>query len=616
MSLRRVGGLAALAMAVMLWMSCGDIYRPVVIPIAVTPPNPAGFHAVFGISSNAQASPGAALQIDVSGDSNIGQADMGINPTHIAILPNHSRVYVASAGSLFPGQSDLVTAFTPATDSSIPTGLGFPTVFTYPNVGPGWFCSYLPVFLTTVSLTQVYAANYGVDNDPGCAANLSSTDSIAILDNASNSITNIAYLPAGSHPISLTETLNGQNLYVLNQGKDALGNNTVIDLSPVDLSTFASIPIGNTAGSTPIWSVARSDNQRVYVLTQGDVATQEPGKLIVIDPASNTVLSTQNLAIGFNANFLLYDPNLNRLYVTNPGNTDPTVPIPSDAAVYVFSATGGTDSTGVANDTPKLLARIPMTAGSVACPSGCFPVSVSPLPDGSRFYVASYQSQSSCSDPNVGAASCVIPLLTVFDAPSMSVKPARSSLRAPSISLLSPPNFAASQYALPPVPSCITPSVYTPGSTRFRMFAAAAADSSHVYVSVCDAGIIADVVTATNTISTGANLPDTLVADIPAPFGACTGVCSSVAAITSLSTSGNLVTFTAANTFTPGTRVAISATGTSLDGQTLTVLAAGLTSTSFSCNLNASADQGVTSTRGKAVPLAPLQSPTFLLAGQ
>lgn len=623
MSLRRVGGLAALAAAVVLWMSCGDIYRPVVIPIAVTPPNPAGFHAVFGISSNAQANPGAVLQIDVSGDSNIGQADMGVNPTHIAILPNNSRVFVASAGSLFPGQSDIVTAFTPAVGSSLASGLGIPTVFTYPNVGPlgssgapAWFCSYLPVFLTTVSLSHVYVANYGVDNDPGCAANLSSTDSVAMVNSSSSNIGNIAYLPAGSHPIGLAETPNGQNLYVLNQGKDASGNNTVVDLSPLDLSTLASIAIGNTAGSTPIWAVARPDNQRVYVLTQGDVATQEPGKLIVIDPASNTVLSTQNLAIGFNANFMLYEPNRNRLYVSNPGNTDPTIPTPSDAAVYVFSGTGGTDSSGVANDTPKLLARIPMTAGSAACPSGCFPVSVTALPDGSRFYVASYQSQASCSDPNVGASNCMIPQLTVFDALSISVKPATSSLRAPSISLLSPPSFASSQYALPPVSSCATPPVYTPASTRFRMFAAAAADSSHVYVSVCDAGIIADVVTGTNTIAIGSNSPDTLVADIPAPFGACNGTCSSIASISSLGTSGTIVTFLAANTFTAGTRVAISGTGTSLDGQTLTVLAAGLSSTSFSCNLNSSTDHGVTSNTGKAVPLAPLQSPTFLLTGQ
>src|SRR5581483_1220450 len=250
------------------------------------------------------------------------------------------------------------------------------------------------------------------------------------------------------------------------------------------------------------------------------------------------------------------------------------------------------------------------------CSSACSPVSVTALPDGSRFYVASYQSEANCSDPNVGSTACVIPLLTVFDAPSMTVKPATLSLRPPSISLLGTPNFAASQYALPPVASCVPAPVYSPGTTRFRMYTTSASDSSHVYVSICDAGMIADVVTRTSTIATGSNSPDTLVTNIAAPFGACATTCGSVATITSIGATGNIVTFTALNNFTAGTRVAISGTGTSLDGQTFTVLAAGLSPAAFSCNLNSSKDAGVTGTTGKAVPLAPPQAPIFLLTGQ
>lgn len=614
MSFRRVGGLAAVALAMMLWMSCGDIYRPVVIPIAITPPNSANFHAVFAISTNAQANPGAALQIDVSGDTNIGEANMGINPTHAAIVPNNARVYVASAGTacvenpslcnsagVFTGGADIVTAFSPALGTSTATGLGLPTTFTFPNIGPigstgtpSWFCSYLPDFLATTESSQMYVANYGVDNDPGCAANLASTDSVAILSNATGAITNIAYLPAGAHPVALAETANAQHLYAVNQG-----DNTVTDLSPIDLSTTATI----TVGITPVWAVARPDNQRVYVLTQGD------GMLVPMDVATDTILPSQtNLSVGIGANFLLYDPNLNRLYVANPTNGN----------IYIFSATGGVDLSGNPNDTPTLLATISMAAGSKPpCSSTCSPVSIATLPDGSRFYVASFQSEPACSDPNVGStAPCIIPLLSVFDAPSMTLKPATSSLRAPSISLLGAPSFAANQYALPPVTSCAAPSTYTPGTTRFRMYATAASDSSHVYVSICDAGMIADVVTKTNTISTGTNSPDTLVTDIPAPFAACGATCSSVASITSLSASASVVIFKAANNFTAGTRVAVSGTGTTLDGQTFTVLAAGLSSTSFSCNLNSPTDKGATGTAGKAVPLAPSQSPIFLLAGQ
>jgi hypothetical protein len=410
MSLRRVGWLAAVGLATLVCISCGQVYRPVVIPVSVTPPNPANFHAVFGISTNIPSNPGAALQIDVAGDSNIGQANMGNNPTHAAILPNDSRVFVAAANTVESdgvtrntAGVDLVTAFTPAFDSPIATGLGIPTIFTLPNVTPsqssvitdiqeanngtlvtvtvnsalikaqvggtieiagvvapppatnpsgydGSFtitsvngnkiqfddsvtgltetsggtatipipltCSYRPDFVTTAQVTAVFVANYGFENDPNC--NLASTDSVAILSTSSSTVSQIQYLPAASHPVAMVETPDDQNLYVLNQ------NNTLVDLSPTDLSTLANISLG---GSTaPVWAAARVDAQRVYVVTQGD------GLLHTIDTSSNTVTSSQFVG-GPGANFVLYDKSRNRLYVTNPGNGS------SAGAVYVFDAT-------------------------------------------------------------------------------------------------------------------------------------------------------------------------------------------------------------------------------------------------------------------------------------
>jgi DNA-binding beta-propeller fold protein YncE len=689
MSFRSVAGLAATVVATILWISCGDVYRPVVIPIAITPPNSANFHAVFAVSSDSQANPGSAFQIDVSGDTNIGQANMGINPTHAMAAPNNGRIFVSSAGSLLPGGSDVVTAFTPAFPSSIPTGLGSPTTFTFPNLGPNQispiaaiseagnvvtvtlasalskaqvggqivvagvtvtgstpfgyngaftitavngnsvsylntvtglpagsggtasiplpsFCSYQPDFVATTQTNAAFVANFGQENGPNCA--FSSTDSVAMLNTISNTIANIAYLPAASHPVALAETPNSQHLYVVNQG-----NNTVTDLSPTDLSALAA-PI--SVGTTPVWAVARKDNQRVYVVTQGS------GTLVPIDTASDNILPSQtNLSVGAGANFVLYDPNLNRLYVTNPSN----------GTVYVFSTTGGVDLGGVPNDTPTLLATISMTGGpNPACSAACSPVSVAALPDGSRFYVASYELEgpsagTTCPDPNVGPNSdCVIPRLTVFDALSMSVKPVPSSasLLSPSLSLLSSAQFSGTQFAVSSVSSCAPAATYAPGTTRFRMFTTASADSSRVYVSICDSGTIAVIKAATSSIATGSNSPDTLVTDIPAPLGICTGAsCSTVANITSLSITSNQVTFQAANAFTPGTRVVISGlsstAGAALNGQTFTVLGVGLSGTQFTCNLNQSqSDVSATSDAGTAVPLAPRQAPIFLLTGQ
>jgi len=692
MSLRRVGGLGAIALATVLWMACGAVYRPVVIPIAITPPNSRNFHAVFGLSTNAQINPGSTMQIDVSGDTNIGQANMGINPTFAATLPNFSRVFVTSAGSIFFGQADVVTAFTPAADSLVPTGLGTPTIFALPNVpaaqlsgitaisqagnvvtatlsnplltaqvggtvvisgvvitgqnvpnpnaydgnftltavngasiqfanpiaglpalGPGGtatvpvplYCSYLPDFVTTTQTTAVYVANYGAPSSPSC--NVGTTDSVAMLNPLSNTIANIIYLPGGSHPIAMVETPNAQNLYVINQGTDSIA-----DLSPVDLTTMATISF--PAGAAPVWEVARADNQRIYVVTQGS------GTLVPIDTATNTILPSQtNLNVGAGANFVFYDPTLNRLYVTNPSN----------GTLYIFSVTGGVDPSGNPNDTPTLLATIPMNAGpNPPCPSGCSPVSVTALPDGTRFYVASYELEGPaegtiCSDPIVGATTdCLIPRLTVFDALAMTVQPVPSAytLLPPSLSLLSSSQYASTQYALPVVPSCAPAAAYAPGDTRFRMFTTDARDGSKVYVSLCDGGHTAIVNTATSTLTVStSNATDTLVTDLVAPFGVCNGACPAVTAITGLSINSDIVTFQGLNNFTPGTRVAISnltsPAGSQFNGQTLTVQAAGLSATQFACSVSA-ANAGATADNGTAVPITPLQSPIFLLTGQ
>jgi hypothetical protein len=293
----------------------------------------------------------------------------------------------------------------------------------------------------------------------------------------------------------------------------------------------------------------------------------------------------------------------------------------------VFSTTGGVDLGGTANDTPVLLATISMTAGAnPPCPNGCSPVSVAALPDGSRFYVASYQSMSPCPDVNVGGGACIIPMLTVFDAPSLTVKPISGSLLAPapSLSLLTTPQFASTQYGLTPLPACVTPATYAPGTTRFRMFTTAAADSSHVYVSICDAGAIADINTTTSTLSTGGtNSVDNLVTNLVAPSAACPVICSTVADITAYSITSNVVTFTAVNNFFPGEKVSISGLTTQdgllINGSTLTVLATGLSGSQFECNFSNAGITGSvppTTDTGSAVPATPPQTPIFLVTGQ
>lgn len=594
-----MGRLAALVLPTLLCISCGQVYRPVVIPCTagsgvpgcpvVTPPTPANFHAVFSISNNLAGSPGGALQIDVSGDSIIAETSssdpkFGENPVHAAIFPNNTRLFVASAGSVLGGVDEVVS-FSPAFQSTTAIGFGALTAiglpsqsanissisesgdtvtvtlatpftaclptqeagcatvgstivisdvdippcspqpctslppleydgafalttidssgkiltfsnFPYsglpaPSAGGVATFSPLPVFLNSTQTNAMYVANY----------NYNSVSAI-------NTTLNVAVSPAvpvGVHPVALAEIQNNTKLYVANEGDNTV---SVVNVATLTATQVIDPATGNPfSGNTPVWIVARGDSQKVYVLTEGD------GQLVTIDTATDTVSS--RLPVGAGANFMILDPHLNRLYVVNPATNQ----------IFVFSDTGGVDSTGALNDTPTLLTATPLSIpGLVACATCAppVPVSVAALADGSRFYVASYQIASTCPETIVSAGSCIIPLLTVFDAASLTPKYGSAS----TLTLMSP-SFSTGQYSVAPDLNCTSPewpAIYAPTATttRFRVFTTAATDSSHVYVSMCDAGGIADVIATDDNInnSGGSSIaPDTLITDLPTAFG-------------------------------------------------------------------------------------------------
>jgi YVTN family beta-propeller protein len=573
MTVRRVGRFAAIVFPILFWAACGQIYRPVVIPCSTggvpgcpveTPPTPSSFHTVFGISTNIPSNAGGAMQIDVSGDSLIGETststasapNSGFNPTHIAISPNNSRLFVAAAASVFPGGVDAIASITPSFQSTQATGFGAVNMINLPNL-PGQSSSIASITeagnLVTVTLnapimntvagasiaingvlipscvlpcnagayngtfaitaiggttvqylnpaTGLAAASGGTASIPNQPVFVNSTEnafmyvanynsnSVATINTNSNAVTNTAIV--GANPVSLAETPNALKLYVANQG-----SNTVSSLNPIDLTPNA---VTGFTGVAPVWLVARGDSQKVYVLTQGD------GQLVTIDVGSDTV--TSSLPVGVGANFIFLDPTLNRLYVTNP----------ITQTVYVFSDTGGL-SGGVVSDVPNLLGTISFNTGSTPCPGGgCIPISVTALLDGSRFYVATYQTSTACPAGSGVTGACVIPRLTVFNANTLSLM----YPSAPTLTLLVSAPFAAGQYSVPQVASCATaplyPALYSPSTTRFRVFTVASEDSTRVYVSMCDAGAIAVInTTDSNTNSTNPLPADSVVIDIPA----------------------------------------------------------------------------------------------------
>jgi YVTN family beta-propeller protein len=144
---------------------------------------------------------------------------------------------------------------------------------------------------------------------------------------------------------------------------------SVLSVNTVDYT--ANAPISPGTWVIPTWIVARSDSARVYVLDTG------AGTVSAINTLTEAVVGS--ISVGAGANFLRYDPTLNRLYVVNP----------SAGKVYALDAT---------SDALPTLFTV-----SVASP-----VSVAALPDGSRIYIAS----AAISGSNVASQVTVVSAAT------------------------------------------------------------------------------------------------------------------------------------------------------------------------------------------------------------
>jgi len=315
------------------WMGCGETYRPVATPVIPTPPSPGFAHMAVVLSGNGANNPGASTTIDVSGDTAVSQATVGLMPSS-AFLLSTSRVYVTNS------LDDTVSFFSPVIPTPVNT-LSLPQ-------GSG------PVFATTTDTNSVYVANAG-------------NNTVSLISISSNVVSNT--VPVGVKPVALAELPFGQKVYVANAG-DGGAAGSVQTINAIDGT--ANPPIAACANApwvSPVAVVARSDNARVYVLDKGS------GYVTAIDTTSGTSTDTVVgcASVGVGANFMRYDPALNYLYVTNP----------------VGESLSVLDASGTSFSNP-VLGVISFAPGSAACPGGCSPLSVAVIPpDGSQAYVAS-----------------------------------------------------------------------------------------------------------------------------------------------------------------------------------------------------------------------------------
>jgi len=408
MTVLRIGRAAAVSCLFGICLSCGQYYRPVANPIIPNPPNPAFNHVVLVITGNGNTNPGATTTIDVSGDTAISQATVGLAPVHAALVTKADLVYVANS------REDTVSEFgdtsaVPVTTISLPTGS-------------------LPSFVATTESGTVYVANSG-------------SNTVAAITTSTNALTNL--IPVGVNPVTMAELPNGQKLYVANKGNGSNG-------SVSSINTIDRIPNPPVSGTwiSPVWVVVRADGQRAYVLDSGT------GNVSEINTYTDAVINT--VAVGAGADFMLYDPTLIRLYITNPVTNQLIV---LDASTDALAAT------------------------TVAVTS---PVAVTALPDGTRAYV------SSATVTSAPGGNTVSSQVTVLYATDLSLK-----TTIPLTEVQSAQGCASKTWS--------------------ELFMAAAADSSRVYVGNCDAGNTAIINTSNDSLE--AQMASPVSAQKPATNG-------------------------------------------------------------------------------------------------
>ena len=399
--MKRFLWLSVIVILFLICTGCGDTFRPVIIPNPPKFPDPRAAHSVVAISDNntngAQSDRGTVMAVDVSGDSVVGVADVGLAPVH-AVQQTANQVLVVNhsvTGALGDSLTKVVFFGTQISNTS--------TITLPPDSAPN--------FVASTESGTAYVTLPGF-----------TPPSLAVVNTSTSTV---ATLPVGNNPVAVAETPDGSKVYVANQASNSISAFNTKDRSarPIDTTGFPN------AFNGPHWIVVRSDNQRVYVL-DGD------GSLVTIDPTSNSGITDKVIAaspnVGAKSAYLLYDGHLNRLYVpsgvgsgtpqlavVDVSSSQPPAPIVVPIATVPPSARG-------AQDPCATTATAPLNVVSVAA-----------LPDGSRVYVGSYY---------IDSASNICPQVTAINTSSNTIKTATAVPGFTSLFPSSPPVCATTLF--------------------------------------------------------------------------------------------------------------------------------------------------------------------------
>jgi len=351
----------------LVWIGCGDTFRPIIIPNPPVFPNPAAAHSVVSINDNGTAVAGSAMVIDVAGDTDQSVANVGLAPVHaVQQTANVALVVNQAVTGLTPPPAGCSVKISNQVFNVCPsltklnfggTAIGSTNTITLPPSSAASFVAVAP------SATTAYVTLPSYVPDPVNSPNVI-VPSVGVVNTQTNVMSQT--ITVGNNPVALAVTPDNTKLYVANQVDATIGG-----FNTQDLSQRKGSPV--LTSSPPIWLLARNDNLRVYVLEQNTGVLAQLDTTATAGPDALT--EYPNLAVP-GATMMTYDGNLNRLYI--PGGPQMEI-------------------VDVSQSDPTLIKTIPIPQVPGVPPVNASAVAVAALPDGSRAYVASVPSAAQTS---------------------------------------------------------------------------------------------------------------------------------------------------------------------------------------------------------------------------
>jgi YVTN family beta-propeller protein len=350
----------AMGIAVMV-AGCGETYRPVVTPVAVTGPAPQPQSYTVVTTTAGTTSAGLANIFDASGDTLLTQALLGNGPLALSLSSTGTSATTANTDGT-------VNTFTPST--TLETKNIQSSTLLQPATPKNLLYTATNLFIT----------------EPNVPA-------VAVLTNSSSGVYQLTQqLPVPASPINVAGNSNATRVYSITQdngsGTVAFGDcetpaavTTPGQVQSIEIST---VTISRTlpVGICPVYGIASTDNNRTFILNRGS------GTVTVINSPYNQLDTTPN-----RPNF---DSATGTLTLPPPAGVAATAfkagPVFADyyaPASQLVTANYDSNTITIINVSLDQFGNDATLFGqAVTVPVGSGPATLTILRDGSRVYVA------------------------------------------------------------------------------------------------------------------------------------------------------------------------------------------------------------------------------------